>query len=173
MQKFIAYPITIFLMLLIPSLSSADDANYIYDELGRLIIVIDEQGNEGIYSYDDVGNLISITTTSTTDPVAIVDINPWEEYEGTVVTIYGIWSVGGIEGGTTAGGTITSDGLYTTPTNTENLTGIKVTARSVADLTKTAEAQIYFIGDIFSNSVSAYIKESSVVDALTVSVPDN
>ena len=40
---------------------SADQATYIYDDLGRLVQVIDGQGNVATYNYDAVGNLLSIT----------------------------------------------------------------------------------------------------------------
>ena len=39
----------------------ADQAQYIYDDLGRLSQVIDRQGNDATYTYDAVGNLLSIT----------------------------------------------------------------------------------------------------------------
>ena len=39
----------------------ADQAQYIYDDLGRLVQVIDGQGNVATYNYDAVGNLRSIT----------------------------------------------------------------------------------------------------------------
>ncbi len=39
----------------------ADQAQYIYDDLGRLTKVIDGQGNVATYNYDAVGNLLSIT----------------------------------------------------------------------------------------------------------------
>lgn len=39
----------------------ADQAQYIYDDLGRLSQVIDGSGNVATYTYDAVGNLLSIT----------------------------------------------------------------------------------------------------------------
>jgi len=39
----------------------ADQAQYTYDDLGRLSQVIDGQGNVATYQYDAVGNLLSIT----------------------------------------------------------------------------------------------------------------
>jgi YD repeat-containing protein len=39
----------------------ADQAQYIYDDLGRLSQVFDGQGNVATYQYDAVGNLLSIT----------------------------------------------------------------------------------------------------------------
>ena len=45
----------------VPSRTIADQAQYIYDDLGRLSQVIDGQGNVATYTYDAVGNLLSIT----------------------------------------------------------------------------------------------------------------
>jgi YD repeat-containing protein len=41
--------------------TAADQAHYIYDDLGRLSQVIDGQGNVATYTYDAVGNLLSTT----------------------------------------------------------------------------------------------------------------
>lgn len=49
------------LTLLQPVPTIADQAQYIYDDLGRLSQVIDGQGNVATYTYDAVGNLLSIT----------------------------------------------------------------------------------------------------------------
>ena len=38
----------------------ADQAQYFYDELGRLVGVVDGNGNVAVYTYDEVGNLLSI-----------------------------------------------------------------------------------------------------------------
>lgn len=45
----------------VPTPAIADQAQYIYDDLGRLSQVIDGQGNVATYQYDAVGNLLSIT----------------------------------------------------------------------------------------------------------------
>ena len=45
----------------VPTQAIADQAQYIYDDLGRLSQVIDGQGNVATYTYDAVGNLLSIT----------------------------------------------------------------------------------------------------------------
>ncbi|MEO6545844.1 MAG: RHS repeat domain-containing protein [Nitrospiraceae bacterium] len=39
---------------------AADQAQYYYDELGRLVGVANEQGDTAVYTYDAVGNLLSI-----------------------------------------------------------------------------------------------------------------
>jgi YD repeat-containing protein len=47
----------LMLCVLAPTLAVADQAQYIYDDLGRLSQVIDGQGNVEIYTYYAVGNL--------------------------------------------------------------------------------------------------------------------
>jgi len=51
----------LMLCVLVPTFGVADQAQYIYDDLGRLSQVIDGQGNVATYNYDAVGNLLSIT----------------------------------------------------------------------------------------------------------------
>ena len=55
--------------------SLAADVRYVYDELGRLVAVIDTAGQTAIYNYDAVGNLLSITTQSSST-VAILEFTP-------------------------------------------------------------------------------------------------
>lgn len=50
----------IFLALGCPALTLADQAQYFYDELGRLVGVVDGNGDAAVYTYDGVGNLLSI-----------------------------------------------------------------------------------------------------------------
>jgi YD repeat-containing protein len=52
------------LCLAAPVVAFADHARYIYDDLGRLVQVIDGQGNVATYNYDAVGNLLSITRST-------------------------------------------------------------------------------------------------------------
>ena len=47
-----------------PTLAGADQAQYIYDDLGRLVQVVDGQGNVATYNYDAGGNLLSITRST-------------------------------------------------------------------------------------------------------------
>ena len=53
----------LMLSAVVPSHAVADQAQYIYDDLGRLSQVIDGQGNVATYTYDAVGNLLFITRT--------------------------------------------------------------------------------------------------------------
>jgi YD repeat-containing protein len=45
---------------------AADQAQYFYDELGRLIGVVNGQGEAAVYQYDAVGNLLKIDRFTTT-----------------------------------------------------------------------------------------------------------
>ena len=51
----------LLLCVLTPMSAVADQAQYIYDDLGRLSQVIDGQENVATYTYDAVGNSLSIT----------------------------------------------------------------------------------------------------------------
>jgi YD repeat-containing protein len=65
---------------------------YAYDELGRLVAVVDQDGNTAIYSYDAVGNLLSIERVDAAafpQPVAITAVVPAKGKAGTVVSILG------------------------------------------------------------------------------------
>jgi len=61
---------------------------YIYDELGRLVGVIDQNGDAAAYHYDAVGNLLSITRTGPSQ-VAIIEFTPNDGPIGGTVTIHG------------------------------------------------------------------------------------
>jgi len=55
----------------------ADQAQYFYDELGRLIGVVDGQNHAAVYQYDEVGNLLKIDRFTTNgDPVGIFLVSP-------------------------------------------------------------------------------------------------
>ncbi len=62
--------------------------NYVYDELGRLVAVIDKDGNAATYAYDAVGNLVSISRQVPTQ-VSIIQFTPGSGPIGSLVTIYG------------------------------------------------------------------------------------
>src|SRR5712691_12210174 len=69
---------------------SGGSAQYVYDALGRLTLVIDPSGNVATYNYDAVGNLLSITR-STTSPsgLTIFSFSPAQGGVGQTVTIQG------------------------------------------------------------------------------------
>lgn len=61
---------------------------YVYDDAGRLIAVIDSTGDTAVYTYDAVGNLLSITRQPSST-LSILNFTPKSGPIGTVVTIYG------------------------------------------------------------------------------------
>ena len=66
--------------------------NYVYDQLGRLTAVIDQQGDVAVYNYDAVGNLLSIERINATDQpgaIAISLVSPNRGKIGATVTIFG------------------------------------------------------------------------------------
>lgn len=77
--------------LLPPSLARAQEIHYVYDDLGRLVGVVDPQGNAAEYVYDAVGNILKINRFSV-DPnaaVAITMVSPNRGRAGTKVQIFG------------------------------------------------------------------------------------
>jgi len=80
MVSFMTWPVTL----------RADQAQYFYDELGRLVGVVDGQGNAAVYTYDAVGNLLSIQRfTSGTTGIGIFVVAPNSARVSTNVTIQG------------------------------------------------------------------------------------
>jgi len=104
--------------------SGAGSVTYAYDELGRLIAVVDNSsGAAAQYNYDAVGNLLSITHP--TAAVSIFTFTPNDGGTGLSVTIYG-------------------DGFSTTPSsNTVTFYNGKtavVTASTLSTITTTVPA---------------------------------
>ena len=64
------------------------DITYVYDELGRLVGVVDPASDTAVYSYDAVGNLLGIARYASST-VSIIDFQPKSGPVGTVVTIHG------------------------------------------------------------------------------------
>lgn len=74
-----------------PVLAQQASVNYVYDE-GRLIAVIDQQGDVARYNYDAVGNLLSIeriNATGASGAVAITLVTPNHGKVGATVTLFG------------------------------------------------------------------------------------
>ena len=65
---------------------------YVYDDLSRLIAVVDEQGNAATYTYDAVGNILRIDRFDAAQqpgPVRITLVTPTTGKVGTQVQIFG------------------------------------------------------------------------------------
>jgi YD repeat-containing protein len=67
---------------------SGGTITYIYDELGRLVGVVDPAGDAVTYTYDAVGNVQSISRQSSS-LVSVIEFTPDGGAAGTTVTIYG------------------------------------------------------------------------------------
>ena len=85
-------PLSVFLFcwvwVSVASLIGAADITYVYNDLGRLIAVVDEAGETAVYQYDAVGNLLTISRRSSAT-VSIIAFTPSTGPVGTVVTISG------------------------------------------------------------------------------------
>jgi YD repeat-containing protein len=62
--------------------------NYMYDELGRLVGVVDASGDAATYTYDAVGNILSIGRLSFAQ-ISIINFTPASGLVGATVTING------------------------------------------------------------------------------------
>lgn len=66
--------------------------HYVYDDLGRLVGVVDQDGNAATYTYDAVGNILAIERHNVADmpgAVAITLVAPSKGKVGTAVSIFG------------------------------------------------------------------------------------
>jgi YD repeat-containing protein len=62
--------------------------NYFYDDLGRLVRVVDENGNAATYHYDAVGNILRITReTSVPNTTSVTGLSSSSVDRGTTMTI--------------------------------------------------------------------------------------
>lgn len=68
--------------------SGSGDISYVYDEMGRLVAVIDPAGDSARYSYDAVGNLLAISRWTSTS-VSVIEFTPNSGPVGESVTIWG------------------------------------------------------------------------------------
>src|SRR5206468_7629724 len=81
-------------LLLLTQRASAQQSGifYVYDDLNRLIGVIDQQGNAATYTYDAVGNILRIDRFDAAQqpgPVRITLVTPTAGKVGTQVQIFG------------------------------------------------------------------------------------
>ncbi len=66
--------------------------HYVYDDLGQLVGVVDQNGNAATYTYDAVGNILAIgrnNVANTPGLVAITLVSPNQGKIGTPVSIFG------------------------------------------------------------------------------------
>jgi len=80
-----------FTLASLAALASGQEIRFIYDNLNRLVGVVDQQGNAAFYEYDAVGNLLRIQRFNV-DPsanVSITLVTPNKGNVGTTVQIFG------------------------------------------------------------------------------------
>jgi YD repeat-containing protein len=115
-------------LLVIPTavlIAQSQPVRYVYDELGRLVAVIDTTGAAAIYHYDAVGNLLAITR-QTAGVVSILEIAPDSGAVGQTVTLYGTGF-----SATPSQNTVTFNGVtatVTSSTTTQIVTSVPATA---------------------------------------------
>src|SRR5258708_12116276 len=70
---------------------SSAPVQYFYDDVGRLIKMIDANDNVATYTYDSVGNIVSISRSSlpSSNALAILNFTPQQGGIGSTVTIQG------------------------------------------------------------------------------------
>lgn len=88
MRRVDCFVLLLLLLTLTTPLSAQTPIRYIYDALGRLVGVIDANGDAAEYHYDAVGNLLSLTRSSPTQ-VNIIDFAPDAGPIGQSVAIQG------------------------------------------------------------------------------------
>ena len=79
--------------MLVPSrLFAQASVYYVYDDLNRLVAVVDQQGNAATYTYDAIGNILRIDrfdASGQPDGVAISMFTPSAGAIGTTVQVFG------------------------------------------------------------------------------------
>ncbi len=112
--------VSLFMLLWGPRPDAQSGIQYFYDELGRLVAVVDPSGDTATYTYDAVGNILSIGRHASSQ-VSIITFSPGSGPIGTTVLISGT-------------------GFSSTPsqnTVTFNGTGASVSAATTTQLTAT------------------------------------
>jgi YD repeat-containing protein len=90
-RSLVARLATLFLLANLAPPAPAQEIRYIYDDLNRLVGVVDQQGNAAEYVYDSVGNILQIKRFNV-DPSANVSISlvtPNKGNVGTTVQVFG------------------------------------------------------------------------------------
>ncbi|HMH50633.1 MAG TPA: IPT/TIG domain-containing protein [Candidatus Acidoferrum sp.] len=140
-RRWLIPKLTLLLLLLVasPAHPQAGPVQYGYDRLGRLMAVVDGNGNAAIYNYDAVGNLLSIQRIDA-NPLAAVSITAVVPAEGRVGSTVSIFGKG--FGATPSQNTVSFSGGVATVTSASS-TGLRVTVPSTAQdgtITVTAPA---------------------------------
>jgi YD repeat-containing protein len=87
-RGFVSRVVVCLLALGLSATPAQADVRYVYDEIGRLIAVIDTGGDTATYTYDAVGNVLSIGRYGSST-VSVISFLPPTGPVGTTVTISG------------------------------------------------------------------------------------
>ena len=87
-RPFLSLFVALF-VLLVAQAAHAQQFCYAYDELNRLVAVVDLQGHTVLYTYDAVGNILATQRNDATSPVAITFVNPSEAVARAQIQILG------------------------------------------------------------------------------------
>ncbi|MDA8079239.1 MAG: RHS repeat protein [Nitrospiraceae bacterium] len=118
--------LTLSFLTICPSLSGASSVQYIYDNLGRLIMTVSGSGTKIIYGYDAAGRVISVTRTSENQQAPVLTgINPQNAFIGTQVSL-----------------TISGSNLLTTTAVKTNNPNIQIINFTASNNSVTIQAQI-------------------------------
>lgn len=80
----------IAVLLLIGGISDVGaEVRYVYDEVGRLVLVVAPNGESALYRYDALGNILAIQRYAAGE-LAIAEFTPDHGPLGTIVTLYGV-----------------------------------------------------------------------------------
>jgi YD repeat-containing protein len=140
----------------------AQTVRYIYDELGRLVAVIDQNGDAAIYNYDAVGNFLSIARQSA-GSVSILEFTPNGGSVGATVKLYGTgFSATASQNSVTFNGTAAT---VTSSTTTEIVTSVPsgATTGTIAVTTPSGSA----------TSASAFTVSASAAPTINIRNPNN
>jgi YD repeat-containing protein len=72
----------------LPAVAQTAGVQYLYDELGRLIAVVDAAGDTAVYHYDAVGNVLSIDRHASSQ-VSVISFTPASGPVSATVTVSG------------------------------------------------------------------------------------
>jgi len=129
----------------------ANPINYVYDELGRLVGVIDPSGDTATYTYDAVGNILAIARHGSSQ-LSIVSFTPLSAAVGATVTIYGTgFSATASQDSVSFNGT---SAIVASATTTQIVTSVPAGATS-GPITVTTPAGAVTSGTVFNvNAIS-------------------
>jgi len=145
-------------LVALPCVGQAQGIGYVYDDLDRLIAVIDPSGDTATYSYDAVGNLLSIARYASS-AVTIIHVSPGSAAIGATVTIAGTgFST------TPANNTVSFNGTsaaITSATATQLVVTVPVGATTgtiaiTAPAGSTTSAQPFVIGSSLSPTITSF-----------------